>query len=183
MDWFKSDSQGTDLRLFRSLGSERCARVLAADFEPGLIDAYEGEDKLHQVLAFMETLPFWLSRMTVRGTPRLSRAAADGLSTADRRALGVVLEASPAWAELSYLNLLRQGSAFGVREYVLSWVFATTGRQHGFALETARAGARRFPSEPFFDSLERHSRDRLAPSVSALARGMLTRVARRVLAG
>ena len=44
VDWFKTDSQGTDLRLFRSLGEERLVRVLAAQFEPGILAAYEHED-------------------------------------------------------------------------------------------------------------------------------------------
>ena len=54
VDWFKTDSQGTDLRLFQSLGEAICRRVLAVEFEPGIIDAYEGEDKLSAVLAAMD---------------------------------------------------------------------------------------------------------------------------------
>ncbi|MCX6291571.1 MAG: hypothetical protein NT126_07380, partial [Bacteroidetes bacterium] len=51
IDWFKTDSQGTDLRLFQSIGPELINKVLVAEFEPGLIDAYKGEDKLHALLA------------------------------------------------------------------------------------------------------------------------------------
>jgi FkbM family methyltransferase len=42
IDWIKIDSQGTDLRIFKSLKEEVCSRVLAVDIEPGLIDAYIG---------------------------------------------------------------------------------------------------------------------------------------------
>ena len=49
VDWLKGDSQGTDLRLFRSLG-DLASSVLVAEFEPGIIDAYEGEDKFADVL-------------------------------------------------------------------------------------------------------------------------------------
>src|SRR5450759_4752197 len=44
VDWFKTDTQGTDLRLFNSLRPGIRDRVLAVDIEPGLIDAYIGED-------------------------------------------------------------------------------------------------------------------------------------------
>ena len=54
VDWFKTDSQGIDLRLFQSLGEEICSRVLAVEFEPGIIDAYEGEDKMAAVLTAMD---------------------------------------------------------------------------------------------------------------------------------
>jgi len=52
IDWFKTDSQGTDLRLFASLPGELLAKILVAEFEPGILDAYQGEDKLWQVLAY-----------------------------------------------------------------------------------------------------------------------------------
>jgi FkbM family methyltransferase len=35
VDWFKTDSQGTDLRLFKSLGEDLIKKVLVAEFEPG----------------------------------------------------------------------------------------------------------------------------------------------------
>ncbi len=71
IDWFKTDSQGTDLRLFASLPDELRHRILAADLEPGIIDAYVGEDKLHHVLAYMEQEPFWVSSMNIKGAKRI----------------------------------------------------------------------------------------------------------------
>src|SRR3989344_2460419 len=49
IDWFKTDSQGTDLQIFMSLGEETLASTLAADFEPGIISSYENEDKTWEV--------------------------------------------------------------------------------------------------------------------------------------
>src|SRR5690349_14723563 len=37
VDWFKTDSQGTDLRLLASLGPTRLNRVVVAELEPGII--------------------------------------------------------------------------------------------------------------------------------------------------
>jgi len=72
IDWFKTDSQGTDLRLFNSLGEERINRVLVAEFEPGIIDSYLGEDKLWQLMAYMEKKPFWMVSLEVIGSQRFA---------------------------------------------------------------------------------------------------------------
>ncbi len=58
IDGYKTDSQGTDLRIFNSLPKEIINKILLAEFEPGIIDAYQGEDKLHHLLAHMEKEPF-----------------------------------------------------------------------------------------------------------------------------
>src|SRR5262249_32212833 len=69
IDWLKCDTQGTDLRIFLSLPATWRARLLAVEFEPGLIDAYEGEDKFHEVMAAMAREPFWLAGLDVNHTP------------------------------------------------------------------------------------------------------------------
>ena len=86
VDWFKTDSQGTDLRLFQSLGEALCRRVLAVEFEPGIINAYEGEDKLSAVLAAMDRPEFWLCDLDIRGTLRMSPDEAGRLEEGRTRA-------------------------------------------------------------------------------------------------
>ena len=76
VDWIKIDSQGTDLRLFRSLSDELARTVLVAEFEPGIIDAYEDEDLLSDLLAEMRGRGFWVSEMTVRGSTRIDNRVA-----------------------------------------------------------------------------------------------------------
>src|SRR6185369_10344163 len=73
IDWFKTDSQGTDLRLFKSIGEDLINHVIVAEFEPGFIDAYKGEDKLYMLLTYMDKKNFWLSDMKVLGSQRISR--------------------------------------------------------------------------------------------------------------
>ena len=58
IDWFKADTQGTDLRIFSGLPTSVRNNVLAAEFEPGIIDAYDGEDKLYSVLNTMDKTEF-----------------------------------------------------------------------------------------------------------------------------
>ncbi|MCX6138243.1 MAG: hypothetical protein NTV54_12185 [Ignavibacteriales bacterium] len=167
IDWFKTDSQGTDLRLFRSLAPEVLQKVIAADFEPGIIDSYVGEDKLHELLRFMDAQPFWMSHMKVKGPERLSAADLDSLSGNRfmQKLLSFSLVTSPGWAEVGYLNTM-EGST-SLRDHLLSWIFATIQRQYGFALSIARKGKQQF-TDPVFSDLERESIRRLRWNVAAI---------------
>jgi len=171
VDWFKTDSQGTDLRLFRSLGEERIRRVLAAQFEPGILAAYEGEDTLAELLAFMPDRGFWLSELRLQGTQRLSAAARRALADPIRAHAARLVKTSPGWGEATYLNALE--GEWSVRDRLLAWVIATLRQQHGFALEIALRG-REAGADPVFDRLRE-------ASAAAIARAAWTFPAAAVL--
>lgn len=177
VDWFKTDSQGTDLRLFTSLGDAVLRKVLAASFEPGIIDAYRGEDKLHAVLAAMDKLPFWMHHLEVRGTQRLSRQLwEERVRQLTKGALPLGLKQSPGWVEASYLNTLAAFDDFELRDVLLAWVFATLQEQHGFALELAVKAQARW-QDPLLGAL---AEDSLSSTVG-LADRMLPDVAKRAI--
>jgi hypothetical protein len=144
VDWFKSDSQGTDLRLFKSLPGEIASKVLAAEFEPGIIDAYEGEDMLSAIIWEMHNDNFWMSSMEIKGTQRLHAEYAQTMNSFVRRR---VLRNSPCWAEITYL---RQKFPDNERQLLLLYVFALVEKQFGFALEIADYAITQF-KEPLFE--------------------------------
>ncbi len=189
VDWFKTDSQGTDLRLFLSLSDAIVRRVLVASFEPGLIDAYVGEDKLHTLLAKMDQLPFWMHDIVVRGSQRLSRKLwEERVKPLAKGWPPLGLKSSPGWAEVSYLNTLQPSDGFDKRDHLLAWVIATLHRQFGFALEVAVQGQERF-GDSIFAELARESlestigvADRLLPTVAKRAIGVLRTMRSRLLA-
>lgn len=148
IDWFKCDSQGTDLRLFRSLPTNTQAKVLAADFEPGIIDAYRGEDKLHHVMAYMDSLPFWVSKMRVKGTTRIGRSTEDRLDVLQRRRMASFFSTSPGWSEITYVNCCTSND-LTERDLLLAWVIAVLENQLGFAIDVAMRGRDRFGSVLF----------------------------------
>lgn len=154
VDWFKTDSQGIDLRLFKSLGDDRIRRVLVAEFEPGIIDAYAGEDKLWHVLQYMDTQPFWVSRMNVRGAHRLHSGM---VGRKLKGAENIYLRESPVFAELTYANALQADAPYLCkRDFLLGYLFAVIEQQYGFALEIAERGYERFADESF-KTLENHA--------------------------
>ena len=143
IDWFKTDTQGTDLRLYNTLPETLLKHVLVAEFEPGIMDAYHGEDKLFQVMQEMHKNDFWLSSMEVKGVQRLQNKYAKefGMGTVTR-----VIRKSPGWAEVAYLRLPVVNEP---REFLLLYIFALIEKQYGFALEVADKALQQFPNQIF----------------------------------
>lgn len=160
VDWFKTDSQGTDLRLFASLPADIQVKVLAADFEPGIIDAYRGEDKLYQLMAHMAGLPFWVSDMTIKGSQRIGPLSLPHLSTTQRSNPASFFKTSPGWCEISYLNRLEADQS-SERDLLLCICFALIQGQHGFAFELARRGQMLYRNDLFgatLGQIDRHAK-------------------------
>ena len=174
IDWFKCDSQGTDLRLFRSLPASMQVSVLAADFEPGIIDAYQGEDKLHHVMAYMDTLPFWVSKMHVKGTARIGRSTQDMLDRPQRRWPASFFSTSPGWSEVTYVNRCTSDD-LTERDLLLAWVIAVLENQLGFAIDVATRGRDRFGSF-LFEELVSRSLSRVKIGYPRLAADFAARI-------
>lgn len=166
IDWFKTDSQGTDLRIFSSLPEEILDNIILAEFEPGIIDSYEGEDKLSSVLQFMGKKPFWAYHMNVKGTQKITKHFLGSMGYLQRRFLYLLIKSSPCWCEIAYLNKL-EGN-IGAREYFLGWVFSTLNQQHGFALSIATKGNNIY-GDKLFEEMINYSNKRLSPGIVNLA--------------
>lgn len=163
VDWFKTDSQGTDLRIFRNMGEPVISRVLVAEFEPGIIDAYHGEDKLHALMAYMDTQPFFMLDMVVKGTSRLDRRLyphddVEKISPA-------VLRKLPCWAEVMYANTLAS-PGFDTRDFLLMSVIALMEGQYGFLLEVV-AKAMASSQDPVFPRLRSHAEAQIQARIAA----------------
>jgi len=154
IDWFKTDSQGTDLRLFKSLGSKIISNLIIAEFEPGIMDAYENEDKMHSVMSYMEKYPFWLSDLAIKGPQKISHQNLRKFFTRQEQKLFPHLHKHSAfWGEMSYINNFDQKEMLNKRNILLGWVFSTIKQQHGFALELAQIGKLNF-GDPVFETLQ-----------------------------
>jgi hypothetical protein len=166
IDWLKCDTQGCDLGIFQSLPSSWSDCLLALDLEPGLIDAYESEDKLAAVLAAMEKEPFWMSALKVGCTVRGKAGLYDeAFGIGWRRWVGRLAPAAPAWANVRYLrNVERTSYVLDRRALLLAWVFMTISGQHGEALQTANVGGQRFGGQ-LFPQMAVASRRKLAWSM------------------
>jgi FkbM family methyltransferase len=153
IDWLKLDSQGTDLRLYQSLADKLRKRLLVIDVEPGLIDAYHGEDLFVDVHATLMQDGFWLSNLSIEGVPRISRKAlAEALhrrSALNETDLRNAFKPSPGWCEARYVRSLESLAQHEAteRDYLLLWVFALLNHTIGFAFEVGLEFERRFPDD------------------------------------
>jgi FkbM family methyltransferase len=178
--WFKADTQGTDLRLFRSL-SERIRRgALAVDIEPGLIRAYEHEDMFSEAHEYFVSNGFWLSSMNV-GTNVRGRQSTLAQVTGDAGA-GVECvperyRRTPVCCEARYLRELEPG-ALSRDDLAALATFAAMDQQPLFALEVidAMAAAERGPA---IDELARECAAALRQPASVRTPGAFARVRRR----
>jgi hypothetical protein len=174
IDWYKTDSQGTDLRIFGALPKSIVEKVLAAEFEPGIIDAYIGEDKLHHLLAYMDKLPFWVSGMNIQGAQRIDQNDLSAFDDTERQQICRNLKIAPGWCEISYINTLCSND-MTCREYLLGWLFSTIKDEHAFALRLARTGSEKFKDSLFDDlyDVSRKSLLRNKPGLIGRAAGKL----------
>jgi len=143
IDWYKSDSQGIDLRLFKSLPSEIRAGITVAEFEPGIVDAYEGEDKVKDMLSYQDQLNiFWLSKLEVKGRVRVTHEKLNQIipNTFLQKALGIIGPTAPGWAEMIYLNSFNTAETQSKRSLLVGWLGAILVKQYGFAFDLATKG-------------------------------------------
>jgi hypothetical protein len=163
IDWLKLDTQGIDLRLFQSLEPATRDGVLALDIEPGLIDAYEGEDLFSDSHSYLVKSGFWLAHLDVKQTVRMRQTTLDwilaGQSPQDAKKIVDTLDKIPGWTEATYLRTiesLRRRNA-GRRDYLLLWMFSLLMGRFGFAFDVAAAFEQEFKNDPLSPVLKTES--------------------------
>ncbi len=169
VDWFKSDSQGIDLRLFKSLDINIQERVITAEFEPGIISAYKSEDKLFQILEYFHSKNFWLSDINIKGIPRIPHNVLKEYFSSNLfyKLAKESIRKAPGWGEMIFFNTFEDKDLFTIREYMLGWVFATLEKEHPFALVLAKEGAKIF-GDVIFNKMVSYSISRMRMDVIKL---------------
>ena len=136
LDAIKIDSQGTDLRLFMSLDSRWRDKVLALEVEPGLIDAYQGEDLFEATHQELKRAGFWLSSLDVKSVARVApHTLPSRLTDVQRTALVRSHKQTPGWCEARYLRRIDTLDPSDQRSAILLFAFALLDQQIGFASE------------------------------------------------
>ncbi|NME68431.1 hypothetical protein [Flammeovirga aprica] len=155
IDWLKTDSQGIDLRIWRSLDTSIQDNTLAIDFEPGLTQTYNGEDNASSILNYMADKNFWLSEYEVQKVIRGNHETYENLFSGaiNKRLAKVTLKKAPLWVEISYLNNLEKEN-IDIRDFLLGLLFTIINKEYVVALELARKGKELF-SDPIFNEIEK----------------------------
>jgi FkbM family methyltransferase len=182
-DWIKLDTQGTDLRIFQALPAEMKARTLAVDVEPGLIDAYKGEDLFVDVHREMCAEGFWLSRLDIDGTLRCRRDTVVEMMRVQPNvtewSLASRTRPSPGWCQARYLRT--PASLPTQRDRLLLAVFALLDEQPAFAFETVLDSERLFGSSAASQSLKDECLRRLRQQADSPLRSFGRRVVPKMM--
>ncbi len=165
IDWFKSDSQGIDLRLFKSVEEPIKEKVILAIFEPGFIDAYENEDKISHLLSYMDHTPFFLVDFYVKGPIRMPKDSFNSLFRGKyaKKMAKHMIDHVPGWAEIIYMNKM-ESPDFTIREFLLGWLFSTILERHELAFMVAQNGYEKFQDDLLL-SLQEYSRKELLKNI------------------
>lgn len=180
IDWLKADTQGTDLRIFTSLSEGVRSRILALDVEPGLIDAYRGEDLFVDAHAYLTRHGFWLSNLNVCGAVRIRATSLKAALPEESIHYSYAekgLKKSPGWCEARYLRTLDSlaESRGGPAEYALLWIFSIVDGQVGFALDVALEYQRLFTRDEAGELMKKESLALLKKPASYLVPAIKTK--------
>lgn len=135
IDWFKTDTQGTDLRIFSSLEKNIRDKVLHCEFEPGIMKAYKNEDYFHNIIKFMYENDFWLENMIINGPERinLDLITKYKYNTKMFKYGKSILKTSPGWTNLSFLKEITKD--LNERDFIVLFLFSLIEEQYGYCFE------------------------------------------------
>lgn len=186
IDWLKTDSQGLDLSIYRSIPEDVRAGILAIDVEPGLIDAYKGEDLFTTTHEALRKEGFWLAGLDVRGSIRGDRSTCDVLRgqgvSVKETSLGAVNRMAPGWCEARYFRTIEWLASrdAGRRDYELLWQFVLADGQFAYALDVCRAIKSRFGADAAQASLIAETVCTIDAAARAKRGNLLMRVKRKL---
>lgn len=166
VDWFKADTQGTDLRLFQNLPIQTQKRVVMAEFEPGIIDAYQGEDKMIDVFQYMRSMPFRLADITVKGAVQMPSVDFQKLFPSKflQKVANHTLKTTPGWSEMVFMNTL---DGADLRNYMLAWLFSSIQSCDSLAFSIAQKGHQIY-KDPLLLEMMNYSSDQLKSNLYSL---------------
>ena len=161
IDWFKTDSQGTDLRLFAALDSKIIDNIKIAEFEPGIIDAYCGEDKFYDLLKWMNGKKFFLNSLNVEPVYRLKTETVEKFKFSPK--VWRYAKPTPGWVNLSFLNTGSDCNSWNLRDCLFFMVCCIINRQYGMVLELSELMQQNFPDEKIFAGIKKYAQKKLTP--------------------
>lgn len=182
LSWLKLDTQGTDLRIVRSLSPSTMDRVMALDLEPGLESFYLGEDTFARTHDELRQRGFWLSDIRVVHAVRMSGSTLDRLYRPRTRLSRLLyefgLKQSPVAVGPRYLRKVEtlDEREAPESEYLQLWACAVASGNTPYALDVLCRCREIFGETPAFPELIKYTMRR----ASLLTWPALRRILRKV---
>lgn len=103
IDWIKLDLQGIDLKIFKSIPKKLRENIFVAEFEPGLYNFYKEEDKLSDILDFMEK-DYLVEDFTFSSSIRVNHSFFNSLGFWKKKSLNIINKKSKFYSNISFLK-------------------------------------------------------------------------------
>ncbi len=133
VDWFKTDTQGTDLRIFKNLNQSIKKRILIAEFEPGFENIYTKEDTVADVVKYM-IKDFFIDSFKVKGDYFFSKKTkVKFLNKLQNRFFHLFNKKQIVWANITFINKLK--GKFSKRDILLYIVIQIIRKNYIIALK------------------------------------------------
>jgi len=134
VDWFKSDTQGSDLRIFKSLNTSIKKKTLIAEFEPGFENIYTNEDMVSDVIKYM-IKDFFIDTFKVKGDYFfIKKTKTKFLNKLQNRFFHLFNKKQIIWANITFANKLK--GKFSKRDILLYIVIQIIRKNYLIALKT-----------------------------------------------
>jgi FkbM family methyltransferase len=129
IDWLKLDTQGTELRILRSLEDGLLENLVCCDIEISLYAHYFGADVFSQLHEFFDGLGFWITDLACQSRLRMRKSDLSQLtaavSTQQQSKLQESLKKCPTTLELRYLRSVpANDSTHDIQRYLKLWVLS-----------------------------------------------------------
>lgn len=133
VDWFKTDTQGTDLRIFKNLNQSIKKKILIAEFEPGFENIYTKEDTVADVVKYM-IKDFFIDSFKVKGDYFFSKKTkVKFLNKLQNRFFHLFNKKQIIWANITFINKLK--GKFSKRDILLYIVIQIIRKNYLIALK------------------------------------------------
>ena len=103
IDFIKLDLQGIDLKVFKSIPNKIRNKILLAEFEPGLYSFYKNEDKLSEILNFMEK-EYSIEEFTFSSSIKSNYKSHNLYTYLQKKSLNLINKKSKFYTNISFLR-------------------------------------------------------------------------------
>ena len=133
VDWFKTDTQGTDLRIFKSLSQNIRKKILIAEFEPGFENIYTNEDTVADVIEYM-IKDFFIDSFKIKGDYFFNKKTKlKFLNKLQNRFFHLFNKKQIVWANITFINKLK--GKFSKRDILLFIIIQIIRKNYLIALK------------------------------------------------
>ena len=134
IDWIKFDLQGIDLKIFKSIPSSTRKKILMVEFEPGLYNFYKNEDKLSEILEYMEkdySIEDFVFSSSLKGNFKFFKA----LNFLQKKSLNLINKKSKFYTNISFIKKINLINKKDLRSILLILAIFISKKRYIEALE------------------------------------------------